>query len=271
MEHIGEYLTRLIKKGCMTSLFIVLSIFFNSCTSTEDSNFVFVNIRNFDRVQLSYIIKKIDESSPKLMLIDVWFSTNKQPEVDSILTETLSNVGSDIVFASSYDDFFRESNGDITGEGKVETLPSFRKPGSPEGHVDTFYEMINGKPVPKSFPVEIKTNDLQKTSMHASILCAYLVDSTSTADYLSNRNNEIDVKLRRDRIDNYHRLDLSFDEFLSYERWAFLENKIVILAYIGPTNEDKKYTQLNKSNYTEPDTYGSIILGEIISETLGIE
>lgn len=256
-------LTSLIKKHGF--LLVIALLFFGCSKAREDSPIVFINIQNFDRAQLAQLFRKADAAHPKLILLDLWFPSESDVMSDSILSSVLLQMQSKVVYSHRFESVEKIRLDSIIGTNNTRTLDQFRKSGSPSGHVTSFGVPISGKMVSKSFPVRIHYQE--KTSWHVSLLSAQELDSLKTARFLQENTNEIELDLDQDRIDRYTRIDENWSTLLT-EDWSNLNDRLVIFGYIGPTSEDKKYTLLNDNDYTSPDTYGPIILAEIISTVL---
>jgi len=254
----------------LSFLILALACIVGSCgyqDRFQESQFVFVNIRNFDRTQIAHIISTVDAANPRLILLDVWFPKKSDPTSDQRLVQSLRNVNAPIIYASTFAELFLEKDERIVGKGRVNTNSIFKKSNVPEGHADTIAKIIKNKPVMTSFPIRVTYNDT--ISLHVSVLCAREIDNIRTQKFLNKKENIIPLKLNEKRIENYNRIDLSFENILDYG-WKNVAGKVIIIGYIGPTNEDKKYTLLNDVNYQSPDTYGPFILVEIMAEILNI-
>lgn len=246
-------------------IFIAL---FANCTESftqKDSVFYVINIRAFDRMQLASLIEKTKLAKPKLTLLDVRFSEQKDELQDSILRKVLTKFNSPLIFATSFSELYRDKGDDqkFSGKNLQQTNPIFKGDFFTQGHTLTISEYINDKPVMTSFPLKVSYADTM--SFHASFLASMAVDSLKAKRFAEQNGNHIQLALNQSRIDQYNQIDLSFREFENFD-WNQLENKIVVFGYIGPTFEDKKYTILNDNDYEYPDTFGVFLVMEIISQ-----
>lgn len=242
-------------------------VIFGCRKEQNQSPIAFINIRNFDRAQLALLFQKADGAKPKLILLDLWFPEESDTMSDSILSNALLNMQSNLIYSHRFENVEIAGKDSESGKDITRTLDQFMKTGSASGHVTTFGVPVKGKMVSKSYPAFIHSLDQEDTSIHVSLLCAYALDSLKAARFISDHPNEIDLDLDQDRIDQYDRIDEDWNNLLS-DDWSGLKDRVVIFGYIGPTTEDKKYTMLNDNGYSSPDTYGPFILAEIISTVL---
>jgi len=257
-------------KNFLIALSSVCVIILSACTSGSfegDSQLALVNIKNFDRAQLGYLVNKVSESNPRIVVLDFRLTELNDPLIDSIFKKSIENNNVKFVFTTSIKEiYFTKGVAEFTGELKRSTNSFFKVGEYLEGHTDSFYENKYDKPVMTSYPLSIRLKD--EVSQHASILTAFYIDSLKTQKYISDHKNyEADLSLSKARINQYLTVDIPFGEIDSYS-WQKLTDKIVIMGYIGPTFEDKKYTHLNDNDFKEPDTYGPFLVAEIISNIL---
>ena len=260
------YQNFLIAVSCV---FLIILSACNNGNFEDNSQLALVNIKNFDRAQLGYLVDKVCKSNPKVVVLDFRLSELKDPLTDSIFRKSIEDGNVKFVFTTSIKGIFlTKGTEEFTGNLKRSTNSFFKVGEYLEGHTDTFSENKQDKPVMTTYPLSIHLKD--EISQHASVLTAFYIDSLVTQKYISyHKNYEADLNLSKARTNLYQTVDVPFEKIDSYT-WKKLSNKIVIMGYIGPTYEDKKYTYLNENDFETPDTYGPFIVAEIISNILNI-
>lgn len=214
----------------------------------KDKDIVIVNISDYNRDTIAKIIEKVQSYEPKLVLLDIFFQKDEGLK-DTILVNTLCDYGN-IIMAYGYD-----------GETHFSpSLPKFKQCAKDSGYCNSFFENKCVKWfVPK-----------YDSFSHISLTTAKQYDTSTNVSNLKNKE-KIEIKFSNtlndfNPIESKNLLDQSFsdgDVFL---------NKIVILGYTGPSDEDKFQTPM-KYSYKDipegkPDTYGCVILANIIRQIL---
>ena len=256
-----------VQVAALSSILIYILSACTAITYEDNSSFTVINIRTFDRAQLGYLLKKVVENKPKLVLLDFRLSQRKDPYADSIFQQAVINSAyTPLIYASSFR-VFEVVEDSIIASDLRDTDPYFKKGNSTQGYTDTFSRQIQGKPVMDAYPAMVYHNN--SIQYHAGVICAATINSEKTEAYLSGFGAKRALQLKQERIEQYNTIDLSFEELQQYD-WSEVKGQIVAFGYIGSTDEDKKYTYLNVNDFTYPDTYGVFIIIEIISEILNI-
>ncbi|MEL6562735.1 MAG: hypothetical protein AAFQ94_31490, partial [Bacteroidota bacterium] len=115
----------------LTLLLIILACsLLSNCGKSafsNDSEFYVINIRSFDRAQLSSIIGRVGKAKPKLTVLDLRFRTLKDEVADSLLSQSLKNFSSPLIFTTSFAELYRDSANDgFKGENLLQSHNLFK-------------------------------------------------------------------------------------------------------------------------------------------------
>ncbi len=220
-----------------------------------DRDIVLINIQNGDRDFIAKILTKIDSIKPKVVGINVYFKSAKEAKEDSSLFNALNILKGDILTYS-------------TGGSGIEehSIPLFTSAVDDEGFLKfeettglvsrmTPVKQIDGK-THESFALKIaklwKLNLDNSYSHNKSMPIEY--SRTLNSFFIINGTDLIELPITEFDIEN-------------------LKNKIFLVGYVGPDNEDMYRTPLrflNKDSIAQnqPDTYGLVIIANQIRTLL---
>ena len=240
-------------------ILVSLFIFFTKCkypsvelAGSRDPDIVLVNIERGDRAFIGKLLLKLDSLNPVVIGIDAIFQGRKRQGQDSILIEAFEKIKNDILVCSVKQD------GLVTGSDTVFTTLV-------QDQGNLYYEERLGL-ITTITPLQ-KINDTVHGSFAFKIIKYWKPDFASQIKV----NEKIDIKYTR-TLENFYLLngsdllDTNIDDF-------DLSNKVFLVGYTGPGNEDKHFTPLRfvddkeyKNN--EPDTYGLVIIANEIRTIL---
>lgn len=221
--------------------------------NSKNKDIVLVNIENRDRLELAQLLKSIKQGNPKVMGLDMIFKDQKDTFSDSILKNELNSnliVNSFIIDKDSIiknNSFFENKNEEgfvnINFNNSTNVIRNFR--GIFENK-HSFATVISKKFIGKDFE---KYNFSEKLRHNKRI------------NYFGN-------------LDDF--IHFNFDEILLLQDKSILNDKIVLLGYLGvPTGniydvEDKHFTPLNKeiSGRSNADMFGVVIHANIINSLI---
>lgn len=234
---------------------ILSALLFVACKSKEntspaddgmDPDIVLVNIEKGDRAFIGSLIKAVDSCQPAVIAIDAWFVASKGVEEDSVLRDALKSTNKDIVAYMIDPDM-----------GVRKSHPKFRSFMTAEG-VAVFEGGVEG--------ITLKPILVFNKEKHISLELRIIEMWKPDFNYSFKPDESIPVRMLR-QLDQYKHFDM---QSLRAHRDE-LKNKVVILSYLGPDNEDKHFTPLRKrKSYPqgEPDTYGAVIIANGIRSML---
>ena len=238
----------------MRILFILF--LFTACTKSNvqltdeiDSEIVLINMEEGDRAFIGDLLLTVDSCKPVLIGIDAWFVQEKDYQHDFVLANALKTIDNDIL-AYTLDSSFNPRK----------SHEKFREFVSAEGlAVVTF---LNG--LSSHFTPLTVVDD--KVCVHFALKIVEWWQPGFIHDF--EPNQIIPTKFTRtlDQFNHY-----SGSEITTAEHLSKLQNKIVLLGYIGPSNEDKHFTPIRSEiNFqkNEPDTYGVVIIANQIRTIL---
>ena len=236
----------------------VLSIFANcknpipsvNLIRTPDPDIVLINIENGNRAFIGNLLLKIDSLKPILIGIDIFFQGQKTQEEDSILINAFQKINNEILCYDLSESNFKNSDSEFT---QFSSDIGFLK------YDRTFDLISNMTPLPKI-----------GNKVHESF--AYKIVKYWKPEFKSDItiNQQIPINYQRP-LENFLRIDGSFLIETDINNFDF-KNKIILLGYIGPGQEDKYSTPLRfvgkELEHDDPDTYGLVIIANQISTIL---
>ena len=241
--------------------FSILDTYYSEKFKSSDkinTDIILVNIKNLDRNELAFLIEKVIENKPKVIGLDVTFEERKE---DTITDYLLAEVLKDSRIVNAFN---------ILDTGLKENHPFFEND-NPRGYVNFNFD----KKMDKGYVIRrfsgIHPIQEDHFSFASQVAKQYLEESWNTFYY--------DKKLKRERIIKYfgnHNkfIVLDFEDFLDYEKVPILNDKIVLLGYVGHPNTgnvnditDKFFTPLNEYpvGKTDRDMFGVVLHANIIN------
>lgn len=212
-----------------------------------DHDIVLVNIEQGDREFIGKVLRKIDSLNPRVVGIDVTFQGRKKN--DTTLIGALAKLKNDILVYNI------KQGGVINGSDSVFTNLA------DQGNL--YYEQKFNL-ITTIVPLQ-KVNDIVHESLAYKIARKWNPDS-----FLNIKVDEkIDIEYTRNQ-EKFFVLkgsDLVNKNVADYD----LPNKIFLVGYLGPGNEDKHFTPLRSRKDlkpNEPDTYGLVIIANEIRTIL---
>lgn len=238
---------------------ILFLLFFTQCQTPYvhlagmDPDIVLINIENGDRAFLSKIFTKIDSLKPVVVGVDVIFPTAKNPIQDSALAIALRKLKNEFLVFNFND----------KGE-KIRSLPVFTK--ETEGEVLLDFETSFGL-VSNMRPIEeVKSEILESFALKI----AKRFNPGLQIPYHVNEFLPIEYKRTMNQFPYINGSELINVPVTNFD----IANKIILVGYLGPTNEDKYKTPLRfieekEPEENQPDTYGLVIIANQIRTLLG--
>jgi CHASE2 domain-containing sensor protein len=221
-----------------------------------DKRIVIVNTGHLDRAELGFLIDKVNTYNPKVIGLDIYFESERDPEKDSILREAFSRaknlVGVSVAVPDKHDFTINKNHFDdvIAKRGYANLI------GEDIGTIRYYspFEKVNGVKYPQITTALIKEYD--SVAYHK----------------LEKRHKEVEPINYKRRVHQYQIIenqDLMMDNVDS----SILKDKIVLLGYINLDQndvEDKKFTPMNDkfAGKSLPDMNGIVVQANIISMVL---
>ena len=244
----------------MTRFFapILLLLLFAQCQTPHvrsegvDPDIILVNIENGDRTFIAKILSKIDSLKAVVVGIDVLFESTKDTKQDSSLANALSKLKNELLCYNI------EDNG-----VQMHSIPLFTEAVEEEGLVN--FERTKGL-INNMRPL-IKDNNKIHESFALKIAKRWDPDLKTAFGV----NESIPIEYSR-TIEKYIRINGS-DLIELPIREFDIPNKIILVGYIGPKDEDMYRTPLRflenrKLENNQPDTYGLVIIANQIRTIL---
>ncbi len=227
-------------------------------TNTINQDIVLINIEHRDRFEIAQLIEEVLKTDPKIVGVDIIFKDKKEGFIDSLLAKALDN---DKVITSYI----------IDKDSLIENDALFLNTEN-SGFVNLNFE--NEETVVREFVGITEFQNQEHLSFASKIAHKTLGEKTWEENGYKNKfHGTTPIKYHGDYTSF---LNFGYDEFMNSENKSVLQNKIVLLGYIGsPTGniydvEDKLFTPLNKitAGKSVPDMFGVVIHANIINMLL---
>lgn len=218
-------------------------------TNSIDSEIVLVNIGNGDRTYIGKLLLSIDSCNPLLIAIDAWFENEKDSSQDSELIAAFKAIKNDIL-SYSLDSNGRPLKSHIKFESLVsdEGLATVEKRHGLTSNIIPL--QVIGKKVHENFALKIVKRWKPEFKHRIEINQSIPIVFTRTLRQFSYFEGS---ELREKNV------------------CEFLKNKVVLLGFLGPGDEDKHFTPIRyvmEYKDGEPDTYGLVIIANAIRTIL---
>lgn len=218
-------------------------------TVKVDQDIVLVNIGNLDRAGIGNLILSIDSSNPALIGINILFNDKKESFGDSVLVKAFTYTKKGVL---SY--FFDTRGVPIKFPPALDSIKFDR------GYVS---HQLSYNLVTHFTPLKLENGDTSK-SLALKIVEKWVKKSSNKIK----PNKSIPIRFERS-LHQYYNFGIS--DLENPEIRAILKDKIVLLGYLGPRNEDKYFTPLRfmmENVLGNPDTYGVVIIANEIRTIL---
>ena len=217
-------------------------------TDTLDPDIILINIGKGDRAYIAGLIQSIDSCKPAVIGIDVFFDVEKNGSLDSALIAAFSISKNDVI-AYGLDPAGRP----------ILPQEKFSQFASAKGLMNS--ERIHGL-VSRFTPTRRVDNTTDE-------VLALKIIQLWKHGFQHNLPSGKSIQIRFTRT-NRNFINIDGSDISNLEP-GLLENKIVLLGYIGPNEEDKYYTPIPLvygSPNDNPDMYGLVILANQIRTLL---
>jgi CHASE2 domain-containing sensor protein len=215
-----------------------------------DSDIVLINFEEGDRAFIRNLLLKIDSCKPKLIAVDAQFVDDKEPKQDSVLMNAFKVIQNDIL---------------AYGIDSGKAIKPISKFGAfVTGMGSTFIQTVEG--------LSTTVTPLQTIDNEVHEQFALQVIKNWKPDFKPNFKTDESIVI------NFSRTLKQFIHFNGSELTANnckdLKNKVVLVGYLGPGQEDKLFTPLRRFgryDADEPDTYGLVVIANEIRTLLEYE
>ena len=218
-------------------------------TDKIDPDIILMNIGNSNRTEIAALLLDIDKCSPLMVGVDIIFPKHKESFEDSILANAIEKMSNDILT-------FR-----IDSTGKEESsIDEFRRFANDEGYVD----------IHKREGVSSHFTPIKKVGgkLYESFALKIIKRWKPGFEYNLTVDNSIPILFQRSQQQYYYFVK---EDLLDKNVCELLKNKIVLVGYLGPGDEDKHFTPIrsnNKDQEGKPGTYGLVIQANAIRTIL---
>lgn len=237
-------------------ILISIFLFFGQCkpfsvdlANTIDPDIVLINIEKGDRSFIGKVLLKLDSLKPILIGLDAYFVSKRNPFHDSILASALNKIENDILIYT-YD-----------GVKFIKSDPLFASLANETALLQYDY---NNRLITNMTPLRM-IND----SIHESFALKIAKKWKPDIDPGFKIDEEVPIHYTRD-INKFFLLTGSSLLETNIEDIDFT-NKIFLLGYLGPEDEDKYFTPLRVAGEykkNEPDTHSPVIVANEIRTIL---
>lgn len=237
---------------------------FGTKNSEIDERIVIVNTDIPDRATITAMLGRIMAAQPKVVGIDVFFSSHSENPVDSSLQKLLKENDNIVIASKLY--HYREDVNLFEKEAAVDTFFSNY---SSTGFAN--FPSTNTKTI-RFFSPQENTRNGRAYSLATNVINKY---DPAAAARLFARKRSLERIHYSSTEDNFVRFEPEQILDTNFNLSAVLADKIVLIGYINSKNDecaiwDKYYTPLNQqySGRSEQDMYGIVIHANIIQMVL---
>jgi len=240
----------------------ILLVFLSACGQNSITDkIVVVNIHNYDREGIARQIQNVRALNPKVIALDIQFSSLKDKNIDSVLRMTLESCDN-LVMASVIRNYTHE---DKNYEDTLGCMPYFLT-NAKTGFINAILEDDTFQTL-KRFSIKEKVNG--KIEYHFAIRTAMAFDSLKTVDFMKDKPKIIDVAYQkdqtkikvlgaRDALDgNLKRKDIEGKIVIFGTFWIFEDDPDI---FVSPLNQEKERYR--------PDMWGVMYLANIVAQVL---
>ncbi len=241
----------------------LLSSFFILCTfkcisQSHEGNIVLINVEHLDRAGIAREISIVNSLNPKVIAIDLQFDISRHDEKDTKLVNALwkcknlvmaslvNNLGGKIFISSASQAEF------ISRQGQT-------------GFINTLLEDDNNRTLKRFTVWEKESYGDRVREYHFAVRTAMAYDSMKATEFIKAHPKIVDVDYKggKRKFKKYSSKEVFGGKLTKKD----IEGKIVMLSFLGPGNEDKFFTPLNKDK-KNPDMYGLEYLAYIVAQVL---
>lgn len=249
-----------MKKYLVFPLLFAFVLSFLACNSNKKiEDIVIIDVSDFGREIIAREVFILDSLNPKVLAIDLQFSTRKETMVDSLLEYILSGCDN-LIMVSVIDDNY--SGEDLEYKNLTSSLPEFIK-NAKTGFTNVILEDDEFETL-KRFSTYEKVGG--KIEYHFSVQTAMAFDSLKTMSFLKKHPKIVDVKYNSsERFKIFSAADVLEKKITTKE----IEGKIVLVGSFSPFDYDVFFSPLNnKKKPYKPDMYGVVYLANVVAQIL---
>lgn len=244
----------------MTRVFILCFLIFPlSCSSQDSEHIVIIGVAEANRLSIAKGLEKLCLMQPKVVGVNLFFLEETTQSHDAALMTSIYNCES-IVMASSLIDVAPINGGGLEIEHSLDVLV-----------VDKIEGFTNFIPESKDsgIPKYVSTFEIVENAKehHFSIQVAIMFDSLKTSDFLVNHGKILAIDYRQGKRQF---TKITLDQLFSNDFDSkILKDKIVLVGYLGPSNEDEFMIPLKyDAKSTKHAMYSTEILANLIEQIL---
>ena len=232
-----------------------------SCSSqTYERNIVLINVGTLDRAGIANEIAVINSLNPNVIAIDLQFSNRTKYQNDLRLISELVKC-KNLIMVSSVKDY----NGNDVEYRKFTygSLPEFSIMAK-TGFSNTILEEDEFQTL-KRFSTHEKVNG--SIEYHFAVRTTMEFDSMKTMEFVKNNPRVIDIDYQGGK----RKFKVFSDSEVLNKKVSRkdIEGKIVMIGFLGPGDEDKFFTPLNKkAKPLKPDMYGVECWANVVAQVL---
>jgi CHASE2 domain-containing sensor protein len=244
--------------------FLVFVLVLASCRKqvVAEEEIVLINAEILDRAEFAEELDHINALDPKLVALDIFFSEDRDPHKDVLLQAALKKTKR-LFMISTIDDYGygRRMGYKQFGLG---SLPVFLE-GAQTGFANTIINEDEMRTLSRFSTHEYVDGNFE---YHFGVRLAMAYDSLHAMRFIERHPRIVDVDFKNGerRFKTFSASDVLGKRISKQD----IEDKIVMLGFLGPGNEDKFFTPLN-NNTDEPDMYGIVYLAHVVAQVMESE
>lgn len=234
-------------------------LFSVSCSSQDSEKIVLIGVGEANRLEIAKGLEKICSQQPQVVGVNLLFFGETSQSNDAALMTSIYNCKS-IVMASNLVNATAINGGRLEIEHSLDVLVIDK----PEGFTN-FIPASKDSQIPKYFSTFEIVDDVKEH--HFSLHVAMIFDSTMTSNFLLNKGKvlEIDYDRGKRQFAKFTLDQVLLKDFDS----DIIKDKIILIGYLGPSDDDKFMTPLKYDTQSfSPYMYSTEILANVIEQIL---
>jgi len=243
------------------SSFFFIAIVLSCNSQTVERDIVLINVENLDRAGIADEITTINSFDPKVIAIDLQFSSHTEYDKDTRLIQAFDKCNN-LIMVSIIEDYNGEdvvyTNGFTFGSLPVYLI------NAQTGFANTILEKDEHQTL-KSFSIVENMDGFNE--YHFGVRTAMAFDSLKTMAFVKDNPRIIDIDYQSGK--RKFKTFSASDVFNKKVTRKDIEGKIILIGYVGPTDEDKFFSPFNKrAKPNKPDVYGLEYYAYVITQVL---
>jgi len=230
---------------------------------TPEKSIIIMNIEHLDRAEIAQEISIVNSLNPKVIALDVKFDVSHHDEKDTKLAHAI-RACKNLVMTTVVHNLNGKIFISLASQGE------FSSSRLRTGFINTVLERDEKATLRRftAWEEESYVNSatgVRRIEYHFGVRTAMVFDSLKAMTFVKSHAKIVDIDYNDEKrkFKKYSAKEVLDGKLTKKD----IENKIIMLGFLGPGNEDKFFTPLNK-DHKNPDMYGVEYLAHIVAQVL---